>query len=1236
MTISALMNVDRTTIVAGEAIDVNFVGTTSTATSKPFHHLFYLIDWGDPGNLDNNAFGPVVSHIYRDPGTYTINARIFHINGDTEDVSQVITVQDPDVVYAGTDTISVANTASDFVGAASGSNQQTVDTWAGVVALMDRGKRVELRAGDTFTTTTGASYSPVAGSGVCLLTRFGVGANPTVDVTATPGGAVNAFTISDTGYFAGRDVDFIYSGGVHTQPLAPIQTDHRVDYVSLVDMSADGYSIGFAASASGPEFYTEADHEHVAIHRCDSLNVDTGGAWIVNFAGGNHFSYVACDLGVADESLLRITSGNYLCLDGNTFGACGASQNQLKAHARSYSTAADISRYWNIFRNHYKATTAPWQSTIGPQNGSYDERVQDVICDGNYYDCSTSQDTNVVFGVTDATVRNEIWDGKTKTGYLTGAFVGQRGIEPAPTGYEQYHCVAYGSGAGIQAQLLSIGTYGAGTAVCKNGIVDCVNYSTVQVSDGAPTAAGNFIGDALFTAPASQDFSLQGGSSARDNGDNTAPVMSSYNGHLRKTSPSSPDSGAEEDNVVYPDITGGAPIGGVTLSRGASRDWLLWPRDSEDAASDVFITGTYTDPTVVRGVWRGIDHATGADLPGVTGGEVRIYPGDMSFRMEPSTVPMYIDSGTPKWMAFEIDLYDATGTIVQDYAPVLASRLRFAVSVNILVGGQSNGHLWQTSLSGGLPNVATHPMGDMDQDTPGWKEPSGDGRIKLGQALVNTLDLPNGCLLAAVGATACSPKADLASGALGWHLDFREPKGPLDGIIDQRRRSLFANGDTTVFDDTLSDVPSRCEGIIWWQGEAEALAVGATGQTETSLNGMREYKNFLEQILPRLRDLHESWNGKPPVAVCLLATNRQKLFVDVIFTVSAYQGGMAYDAVREAQLQFCAENDWAIPIFTADSTMESDGVHVSATSHQDVADRIVNGFRNYWAGGSRGWEASVPGAPVGTSGPYISSAYQVDATTVRCKVVHDVGTSLVIPATAENAFVVHQPNADADISSIPVTQVTDVGGELELTLQSALYAPLFEVEYAGHADLDPVDFITDDQGYHLQHTFGASQSKNTTINQDTGGGNESYRAGNLAGCQHLPGSLSGPSNAYGLTVKSIAGTTGVTAVFTTLAAQVVAGMKFSIWRWTSPGVGSYIGTGTIKSRSGNTLTLSKSFATATGDDFTFDYAVASSAGLVPGFIPKNQSESGSSIIGIGMRGHSSAPRPVVIKNRKGV
>lgn len=193
------MTVSRTTAVAPAGFVFDMSDTTiADATINPFNDLIYVFDFGDgsaplyeygllAGQTTNRYIGgAIMGHVYENIGTYT--ARGWVINPRTgavsEPVSQTITLTDPNVFYAGTNTICVSSSGN-FTGAPAGASLVTSSDFSAqfTTATFLDNKRILFRAGETFTASVDKAF--VGGSstdGIINLTvgRFGAGVNPVI------------------------------------------------------------------------------------------------------------------------------------------------------------------------------------------------------------------------------------------------------------------------------------------------------------------------------------------------------------------------------------------------------------------------------------------------------------------------------------------------------------------------------------------------------------------------------------------------------------------------------------------------------------------------------------------------------------------------------------------------------------------------------------------------------------------------------------------------------------------------------------------------------------------------------------------------------------------------------------------------------------------------------------------------------------------------------------------------
>ena len=135
--ITASLSPARINGVAPLYVNFDATGTTSTLSSNPQHELLYAWNFGDsnagnwvngvqsPGLISKNVdYGPVAGHVYETAGTFTTTLVVTDgVNTTSQTV--VITVTDPNVVYAGNKTVCFSQTG-DFTGAPA--NAQLVNT----------------------------------------------------------------------------------------------------------------------------------------------------------------------------------------------------------------------------------------------------------------------------------------------------------------------------------------------------------------------------------------------------------------------------------------------------------------------------------------------------------------------------------------------------------------------------------------------------------------------------------------------------------------------------------------------------------------------------------------------------------------------------------------------------------------------------------------------------------------------------------------------------------------------------------------------------------------------------------------------------------------------------------------------------------------------------------------------------------------------------------------------------
>ena len=146
-------------------------------TNRPFHDLEYTRSFGDPGSgtwasgaqpgvsSKNSATGPVAAHVFETPGTYTVTLTAFD-GTNTASTNTTITVRTPDAVFAGTNTICINASGSDFTGCPSGADTSTNSNFVTALSANPAThKRILFKRGDTFAAATSAAIT-VDGPGI--------------------------------------------------------------------------------------------------------------------------------------------------------------------------------------------------------------------------------------------------------------------------------------------------------------------------------------------------------------------------------------------------------------------------------------------------------------------------------------------------------------------------------------------------------------------------------------------------------------------------------------------------------------------------------------------------------------------------------------------------------------------------------------------------------------------------------------------------------------------------------------------------------------------------------------------------------------------------------------------------------------------------------------------------------------------------------------------------------------
>jgi hypothetical protein len=582
----------RSSGVAPLAVFFDASATTDIGvTTRPFHDLEYTWSFGDPGSgtwangaqpgvsSKDSATGPVAAHVFETPGTYIVTMQAYD-GVNTNATTTTITVEDPDVVFSGTNTICVSSNTTPTAGAngcpagAQTAMQSNFATAVNTYALTNR--RVLFKRGDTFSAPTSAAITSM---GPGILGAFGSGAVPKVEMTGDT--AILGLSSSATPTIKDwRIMDFefdglskpnsfgISAGGGFNQLTVLRVNAHHIDMGITINGGVLDY-----INAGGGSTHTLFDEIFIVESTFWRMYVFAKHLAILGGALGNSLNDGAIGSlthilrtpviykGVISNTTFSRNVGLAIKMHSPTW--CDAGSPVGICANPNWCTAENIAIYPELCAGMsttytYTTNTAPfnagaqvnggytehvvvsdnkfiggngvWMIAIGAQNTTSDERMKNIIVERNWFVNSTSNESSLVVRSTDVTVRNNIAD-MTNSGRFIR--VQTDGVEPTANNVAVYNNTGYSSLAG-GSTFIRVDGYSTNVTV-QNNLAYSPNTAgtdAIQLFDGF-TAAGYyqsnnstdtqmkntdpFIGP-IPTNPTPSDFRLASGSYGLDTG----------------------------------------------------------------------------------------------------------------------------------------------------------------------------------------------------------------------------------------------------------------------------------------------------------------------------------------------------------------------------------------------------------------------------------------------------------------------------------------------------------------------------------------------------------------------------------------------------------------------------------------------------------------------------------------------------------------------------------------------
>jgi hypothetical protein len=412
--VTPVLTVSQTTGVAPFGLVFDGVQTTCTdAGVDTYHDLIYYFEFGDTSctNYTNgmlagktrNKFlgGPVTAFTFETPDTYSVRMWVSDGVRVFGPAIQSITVDDPDIVFAGAAT-TVVSSSGDFTGAPAGATQVTSSDFDAQIlsgTVSGSNKRVLFRRGETFNSGTAGTFNTRSNYYVGV---FGAGTDyATVNAVANGispmlGGAVatvaqNNNDITYTGLHFTRPLGGGITGGGGVSTSGEPQTTGGIDYTqgATTIHKCKGSNISAFASCSGSR--------NVVISSCFAENMNEGigvsggiGVWMNEIVRG---AVVDCnfDTNNGGEHVIRRQGGNYCTFISNKLQRPAVNKSFLTIRGWQYRTAGTAvtaqynqASYNDIDGSTNGAVASYLPIDVSPQNSNAVEPIDRVIVENNY------------------------------------------------------------------------------------------------------------------------------------------------------------------------------------------------------------------------------------------------------------------------------------------------------------------------------------------------------------------------------------------------------------------------------------------------------------------------------------------------------------------------------------------------------------------------------------------------------------------------------------------------------------------------------------------------------------------------------------------------------------------------------------------------------------------------------------------------------------------------------------
>ena len=434
-----------------------------------------------------STMGPITGFVYETPGTYTATLTVRAPNGLEATETVEITVQDPDVVFAGTDTICISNTG-DFSGAPAGALLITeTDLDAALTGRFETGKRILLNRGETWSIS--GELPRIGQFGPGILGTYGEGARPIIENSASSNTLTTWWASGATGANDWRIMDLHFVSTIvstpSTRPATAIQLAGNPREILVLRMKVEYHAIGTHFGSGGTR---QDENGNTVRGRPDSCHVvecefsglrnsnsagDRGGYGILGTVTNSFLMGNRVWDHTNGEHCVRVTQGVDSVLAHNDLRDPWSIKHALTIRAPHFPDEQRVTEYLVVRDNQIFGGDATWTVTVHATNAFTDERISNVLLENNFISADTGGSIVVTLTGENVAFRNNIIGNWNSSG--SAIVVEERGLGPQPRDIRIYNNTIHAEGN--RPDILST----------RAGVVDVDFYNNLVISDRSYT-----------------------------------------------------------------------------------------------------------------------------------------------------------------------------------------------------------------------------------------------------------------------------------------------------------------------------------------------------------------------------------------------------------------------------------------------------------------------------------------------------------------------------------------------------------------------------------------------------------------------------------------------------------------------------------------------------------------------------------------------------------------------------